>query len=179
MWRRETLTCSHLAKTDRIIHLRIVNLQNKFSLSACGTQSLWNINSIWSTIGEKHWIPLRLCAQITQHGCKNTEQSQRETFFWDKAYLATFLHIRPPQSLSEFQQRKHHQKTQKHAVRYHCCSHGNSPTEGVPAPTLICSNSMWHTTHTSQAEGALCTPGPPPRPPWTKASSRTAISESD
>lgn len=62
-------------------------------------------------------------------------------FFCKKTYLATLLHIRPPQCLSAFQQRQHCQKTQKQAASYRCRSHGNRPAEGVPAPTLICTNS--------------------------------------
>lgn len=62
-------------------------------------------------------------------------------FFCKKTYLATLLHIRPPQCLSAFQQWQHCQKTQKQAVSYRCRSHGNRPAEGVPAPTLICTNS--------------------------------------
>lgn len=92
----------------------------------------------WSAV----WVPLKLCAHITQRGCNNTQEKVKgKTFFSHKVYLATVLHIRPPQCLSVFQQRQHCQKTQKQAVRYHSGSHGNRPAEGVPAPTLICTNS--------------------------------------
>lgn len=130
-----------------MIHPRIVNPQEQVQ-----PVSLWHgASSETQTpfdqhrppIGEKHCIPLKLHDQITQRGCNNTEEKVKgKTFFPHKAYLASFLHIRPPQCLSVFQQWQHCQKTQKQAVRYHCRSHGNRPAEGVPALTLICTNSM-------------------------------------
>ena len=108
---------------------------------------LWNQKIIWSTSppdeGANLQIPLKLHDEITQHGCINTQEKVKgKTFFSYKPYLATLLHIRPPQCLSVLQQWQHCQKTQKQAVRYHCRSHGNRPAEGVPAPTLICTNKM-------------------------------------
>lgn len=128
---------------------------------------LWNTSAVWSTIGgrkknkEKSGIPPKPCDRIAQRGFRNTEEKVKEkTFFSHKAYLAEILHIRPPQRLSVFQQWQHCQKPQKQAVRYHCCSHGNRPTEGVPAPTLICTNSIWAQSSAcyTDREGCVCVP---------------------
>lgn len=130
-------------------------------------------------MGKKHRIPLKLCDQIAQRGCKNTEERVKgKTFFSHKAYLAMILHIRPPQRLSVFQEWQHCQKTQKQAVRYRCRSHGNKPAEGVPAPTLICTNSVrayspaCHTNWEGRGSPAQPPPHPPPQPlsPRTRAS---------
>lgn len=126
---------------------------------------LWNTSAVWSTIGgrkknkEKSGIPPKPCDRIAQRGFRNTEEKVKEkTFFSHKAYLAEILHIRPPQRLSVFQQWQHCQKPQKQAVRYHCCSHGNRPAEGVPAPTLICTNSIWAQSSAcyTDREGCVC-----------------------
>lgn len=120
------------------------------------------------------WKTLKLCAQITQRGCNNRQEKVKgKTFFFfsQKTYLATFLHIRPPQSLSAFQQWQHCQKTQKQAVRYHCRSHGNRPAEGVPAPTLICTNSMQTYSPaccTTQESGVGAAQTPPPPASFSK-----------
>lgn len=56
------------------------------------------------------------------------------------------------------------QKTQKQAVRYHCRSHGNGPAEGVPAPTLMCTNSVQADSPACRTHrvrrGAVQEPGP-------------------
>lgn len=103
------------------------------------------------------WKTPELRARLTQCGSKTDRNTVKEKtvpffffyiflfsfflFFFKKTYLATLLHIRPPRCLSAFQQWQHCQKTQKQAVSYRCRSHGNRPAEGVPASTLICTNS--------------------------------------
>lgn len=105
------------------------------------------------------WKTLKPFTQITQRGRNNRRGgSQSENTLSLKTYLATALHIRPPRCLLAFQQWQHCQKTQKQAVRYHCCSHGNGPAEGAPAPTLISTNSVQACSpaHTGRGKG-----GPP------------------
>ena len=147
-----TLTWSPWTKTDLVNLRRILNPQKQVrpvSVFGCETRTPFDqLGQRW--VG-KHWSRF---TRITQRGRNNRRGgSQSENTVSLKTYLATALHIRPPWSLSAFQQWQHCQKTQKQAVHYHCCSHGNRPAEGAPALTLICKNTIKPPTQHTVGEG--------------------------